>query len=183
MEDTAEKARPRMTIASWYQRVNEAWPKPLPKPSPEEVKRGAVRLLKFGLGEKWPVRETTGNRYTWVRRGEFVVNVEKNWHGTVHDVSHYVHYRLHPGERPHSKTHARIELRMVKEAVKRGWLDGALVRLPKAAKPEPTPDEKAVARLDRVHELQKAWTTKHKRATTALAKLAKEEARLLKRIG
>lgn len=169
-----------MNIAQHYQLVNAAWPASMPKPTPQEVVRGAVKLYRYAFG-RMPARvvQTSGNRYTWVRCGALHVNVDKNWQATVHDLSHFAHLRRNPGVKPHSKEHARIELCMVKEVVARGWLDGALVPAPKP--PKPVVDQAAV-RLKRVLELQKAWTTKHKRATTALAKLAREQRRLVKRI-
>ena len=173
-----------MTIADWYQRVNEAWPKPIPALTAAEAIAAAKRLYRFGMKRTFrgPVRVTSGNRYTWVRRGEMVVNPQHGWHGVIHLLSHYCHSRRHPDERPHSRTHARIELRMIKEVVRRGWLDGRLARRAqdRAVRVAAKKVERSTSqfKLDQLRLREKRWITRTKRAATALKKIRRSIRRL-----
>lgn len=176
-----------MTIADWYERVNAQWPSPIPKLTEPEAIAAAKRLYRFGMKRTWrgPIRVTSGNRYTWIRRGEMVVNPSHGWHGLIHLLSHYCHSRRHPEERPHSRTHARMELRMVKEVVKRGWLNGSLSR--RAQESARVVAERAAYRgtddfkLAQLLAREKRWVTRTKRAATALKKIRRAIRRLEKR--
>ncbi len=53
------------------------------------------------------VKKTSGNRYSWVRRGELIINPEKGWEDLNHLFSHYVGRRL--GYKPHSARHLELE--------------------------------------------------------------------------
>jgi hypothetical protein len=89
---------------------------------------------------KIPVKVTTGNRETWVRRGVFYVNpnnrttLQPGWHDIVHSVSHYCHRRMFPRHKPHDGrgTHAWIERTMIGHVVNLGWLEGKLKRAARA---------------------------------------------------
>ncbi len=167
-----------MTRAGWYEKVNATWPESVPSLSGDEAIRAAKRLYRFGMRRtfKGPVRLTSGNRYTWIRRGEMVVNTggwQGGWKGLVHMLSHYCHQRLHPEEKPHGRVHAQAEIRMIKEVLKRGWLDGKLKSTPKLPKPAPDP-------LLRLYARRKAWITRSKRAETALRKISRRIRRLEK---
>lgn len=121
----------RVTRREWYERVNAAWPATVPALTGPEALRAARRLYRYGTGRTWkgPVRLTSGNRSTWIWGGEMVVNPEQGWHELVHLLSHLC-------ERSgHNASHARMELRMIKQVVKRGWLDGRLKDPPAAARP------------------------------------------------
>ena len=118
----------KITRKTWYERVNATWPVFVPKPTPEEAIRGARKLYRFAFGKPFTgtVRITTGNRYTWIRRGVMYVNAADGWdgrRGIVHLLSHYAHSRLNPGAGDHTGAHARLEIRMIKEVLKRGWLN------------------------------------------------------------
>jgi hypothetical protein len=169
-----------MTISDWYQKVNAAWPKPVPPLTANEAIRAGRKLYRFAMKRTFrgPVRVTSGRRYAWIRRGEMIVNPEHGWHGLVHLLSHYCHRRLHFDEKPHSRSHARLELRMINQVVKRGWLDGKLregddARAQRAAEKlaqRNAPDFKRAKLI----ASQKRWLTKQKRATTALKKIARQ---------
>jgi hypothetical protein len=102
-----------------------------------------------------------------------VVNPQQGWHGLVHLLSHYCHDRLNRDDQPHGSGHARLEIRMIKEVVRRGWLDGRLKSQPKPPVAAPDP-------LVRLRARHKAWTTRAKRAATALRKLERSIRRLEK---
>lgn len=156
-----------------YLRVNGAWPKPLPPLTPAEISTAAKRLwLKFyGYPLKWPIRLTSGRRYSCLRRGTFVLNPTRGWSHLVHDLSHVIFYRKHPDLSPHDYRHAVLEGAMVDYVVTHGWLDGKLRREPKPKKvrPKPTPYERCLARLA-------VWETKRRRAETAIKKLKRSKA-------
>lgn len=176
----------RVTIADWYGRVNETWDAHgagfgMQALSPEESIKAAKKIYRFMFGKSFPgdVRATSGRRVTWIRRGVMSVNPdrqERNARGLralVHDLSHYGHFKLYPGERPHSGTHARLEIRIIKQAIARGWLEGALA--PPAPVPEPEPSAaKAEARQRKIDALGKrleAWERKQRRAENAIKKI------------
>jgi hypothetical protein len=174
-----------VTISDYYAQVNAAWPKPIPRLDPEEAKIAGRKLYRFAFGRPFrgTVRVTSGRRYTWIRRSEMAVNPERGWHDLVHGLSHYAHMRLNTGERPHSKRHARLELAMVKEVIKRGWLDGRLLipALNKAEREKQAADQREDVswKIAHLEGLEKKWRTKAKRAATALKKLARKKKRLL----
>src|SRR5215831_12252437 len=80
-----------------YASVNGAWPTNLPPITDQEAVALVKRLYRFAMKRplKIPVKITTGNRETWVRRGVFYVNpknrtaLQAGWHDMVHSVSHY----------------------------------------------------------------------------------------------
>jgi len=166
-----------MTISDWYAKVNAEWPNPTPPISGAEAIAAGRRLYRYGMGRTFrgTVRVTSGNRYTWIRRGEMVVNPEHGWHGIIHLLSHYIHRRIHPGDKPHSRSHARLELRMVKEVKKRGWLEGKLLKgaEERAHKAEQKALEKTTPqfKLAQLQAREKRWITRTKRAATALKKI------------
>lgn len=161
----------KVTRREWYRRVNAAWPAKVPPLTDDEAIRAARKLYRFERGYMWEgrVEITSGNRYSWIRRGVMYVNPERGWQSLVHLLSHY----LAPGK--HGADHARCELRMIKEVVRRGWLDGKLKTPEKEPAPEPTVDQIRAAKIQRLDERIKRWTTREKRAKTALAKLRRSK--------
>lgn len=155
-----------------YERVNGSWPTQLPELTPQEAVSAARRLYRFGVGRRFEgsVRVTSGNRYTWTRRGVLYVNPEKGWTHLVHDLSHYAHRRKNPHLKPH-EGHAWLEREMIEHVISRGWLDGKLKR---EQKPSVNP---TVGRYTRLCERIERWERKLQRAQTALKKLRKSKAR------
>lgn len=159
-----------------YQSVNSQWPagtndgKDL-KPTPEEATRAAKRLYRLAMKRpfKGKIKITSGRRTTWIRSGVFYVNPDYRgggWHELVHMISHYCAFRLHPNVKAHSTQHAFVERELIAHVVKSGWLAGKLAK----AIPAPPVDRRAVRRA-RLETRRAAWTTKAKRAKTALAKI------------
>lgn len=163
---------PRVTRKEWYERVNAEWPAQVPPLTAEEAIRAGRKLYRFALRRTFTgkVRVTSGNRYTWIRRGEMVVNPEKGWHGLVHLLSHYADDRLRP-DAHHDGKHARLELRMIREVKRRGWLNGTLNRPPKA----PVERDPRQVRYARVLARISVWEAKQKRAVNALKKLYRQK--------
>jgi hypothetical protein len=181
-----------MTIAEWYERVNAAWPQLIPKLTAAEAVAAGKKLYRFGMRKTWrgPVHVGSGNRHTWIRHGVMTVNPDGGWHALVHGLSHYCHLRTRrwdigeEPEKPHSRGHARMELRMVKEVVRRGWLDGKLAR-----GAEDRARRAAEKRMDRttpafklacLRTREKRWITRTRRAATALSKIRRRITRLEK---
>jgi hypothetical protein len=174
----------KVTRKEWYRRVNEAWPSKVPPLTEAEALRAAKRLFRFAMGYTFrgPVKVTSGRRYTWVRRGVLYVNPEQGWHSLVHLISHYCHDRSVGAEdQGHNAKHARAELRMIKEVIKRGWLEGKLKDKPKAERPVAAIDERAV-RLAHTDAAIERWERKAKRAANALKKLRRRRAAQARRL-
>ena len=153
----------------WYRKIDESWPKPLPKMDDGEAVAAGRRLYRFAFGKKFTgkIRVTHGNRYTWIKNGVLSVNPDNGWDSIVHLMSHYAHSRL-SNERPHSAGHAVLEYRMVRHVIDSGWLDGRF------KKPEqPKPDRRAI-KLQRAMARLSSWERKAKRANTAIKKLRKQ---------
>lgn len=174
-----------VTQKEWYRRVNETWPAGnLPSLQAHEAVVACRKLYRFALGTTWagPVRVTSGNRYTWVYRGEMRVNPSQGWRAMVHSLSHYLHMiyqRDNPEVRGHGADHARMEIRCIKEVIERGWLTGSLR--------EPVPafiDPKAAKRdglqqlLLRAQARLLRWERKQSRAITGMKKAKREIARI-----
>lgn len=197
--------RARYRTIDVHRAAAEAWPAAIPRLTDAEATKAAQLLYRrfyqdrvyqeqHGMsrsayyrkrGETAPLRKptpvkiTSGNRYTWVRRGVISVNTGRGWRHLVHMLSHYCHSALRPMDKPHSDNHRHLEGEMVDYVVRSGWLDGKLKPQPRVAKPKPDPvveqHAKVLARL-------KAWETKAKRAATAIGKLKKEEAKLRRKV-
>jgi len=159
----------RVTRREWYRRVNAAWPATVPPLTAEEAVRAAKKLYRFERGYTWrgPVKVTSGRRSSAIRGGVIIVNPLGGWHELVHLLSHY----LSPGK--HGADHARCEMRLIKEVIRRGWLDGKLRSEPKPAAPAPALADIRAERQKRIEERIARWESKKRRAETALRKLRK----------
>lgn len=138
-------------------------------------------LRKFGKVEDGAVGHMT-HPVTWNRtRGRTCwastkptqrSNHFKGWGRLIHDISHLVFRARHPSFRPHDGGHARLEREVAAYVAGTGWLT------PKAPVVHVVTLETKLAILD---ASVKRWTTKAKRAATALAKLRRRRASLLRR--
>jgi hypothetical protein len=160
----------------WKELVNDRFGSERPILSPEESIRAAKKLYRHAMGKSFPgrVELTSGNRYTWVRRGVLWVNPDQRGMGfreMIHSLSHYCHRRLHPNDAPHSKRQAKLEGRLVEFALSRGFTDGALKRDPPPPKEKPDVVQQRYARL--VTRRDK-YAGQIERATRLLAKAEKE---------
>lgn len=167
-----------------YEHVNKLWPKELPPLTEPEAAAAVRRLYRKALGKPWrgPVEITSGNRYTWVRRGVFYVNASAGWHELVHHLSHYCRNRLarQAGERRgHSAKHAYLERDLVQYVLDSGWLQGSL------RKPEPPKPTRAETRDRRRAERYRrilARIVRAKQQIAAAEKTAKRARRRLARL-
>lgn len=160
----------RVTRREWYRRANACWPAQVPDLTAEEAERAARRLYRFVTRRTWTgrVKVSSGNRYTKIWSSTIVVNPDRGWRSLVHQMSHRL--EGYAGTRGHNAKHARLEMRMIKEVVRRGWLDGKLKAAPKA--PKPQPDVRAL-RKARTEAAIGRWEAKKRRAEAALRKLRK----------
>lgn len=169
----------------WDRFVNNRFDGAQPVLSPEESIAAARKLYRHAFGKAFPgrVELTTGNRYTWVRRGVLYVNPDKREGHTrglrsiIHDLSHFAHSRLNPRDAPHSKRQARLEQRLAKFALARNWHEGGLRKPEPAAKPEPEPKAKVdpvVARYRRMVSRRDRWARELERAKRLYAKAESE---------
>lgn len=151
----------RVTIRKWYERVNSTWPAEVPPLTKDEAIRAAKKLYRFVRHETFrgTVTVTSGRNYSRAARYSIVVNPDRGWRDLIHDLSHWLCRDRHGG------SHARVERRMIKEVLKRGWLEGNLKSTPKAiVRPVEKRYSNAVNNLKR-------WRSKLKRAETAIKKL------------
>lgn len=167
-----------------YHAVNGQWPDVVPALTGPEAIAAAKRLYRFAMKKSWkgPWKETSGRRYTWPRGRTFFVNpartgngLETGWRDLVHMMSHYCFRESYPTRRPHDPRHLFLEKEMVAYVIEHGWLDGRLK--PKGRKARVKPD-----RLALVQAAEKRWTTKLRRAQTALKKLTRQRARLARQM-
>ena len=96
----------------------------------------------------------------------------KGWGRLIHDTSHWVFQKRHPSFRPHDGGHAALEREMAAYASDKGWLQGALRPPVKVALPAADRDR---AKLQRIEAGILRWTSKAKRAETALKKLRRQQ--------
>lgn len=174
-----------VAVREWYSRVNAAWPEKVPPLTFEAGANAVRRLYRFVTGVTFSgeIQETSGNRYNYARRGVFYLNTQGHsgrgaWHDLIHDLSHTLSDRVYDYRiKPHSREHAKLELKLVKEVVRRGWLNGVK---PKESKP--APDVKLVKLMRTEAAIQK-WESKLKRAQNALKKLNRRRSYYHRAIG
>lgn len=166
-----------VTIREWYEQVNAAWPAHVPPMTPKGAVNAAKRLYRFATGKKlgWAVKVTSGNRHTWGRNwsGVLRVNPTKGWREFVHDFSHWLdRVVLHRRAKPHARDHAKLELRLVREVVKRGWLnpEPAAAPQPKPEPVPPSPDQRKAAKLAHATKMLARAERRLKLATTIAKK-------------
>lgn len=154
-----------------------AWPSTIEPLTEYEAVRVAARLWKWAEGEPCPyaIVTTSGKRYTWLRERDgattLVVNAEGGWRRLAHDLSHLFWRRANPSARPHEKGHARFEARLIREIIRRGWLDGKLREKAPREKPVATAFDERARKLSLVLAGIKRWEAKERRAKNALQKL------------
>jgi hypothetical protein len=143
-------------------------------PSNKEAITGARRLYRRAMGRPFPgkVVITSGNRYTWVRRGVMYVNPNprwgmKGWRGIVHLMAHYCHSRKHPNARPHDHRELDLEADLTRYAIESGFHEGRLKR--PETPPKPKPNIRTV-RMQNAEAALRRWESKQKRTETAIKK-------------
>ncbi len=171
-----------VTRTEWYERVNAEWPTEVPELTPEEAVKAARKLYRFVTRRTWTgqVKLTSGNRHTDIRDGVIYVNPDgatrsrySGWKALVHNLSHDLFYRVYEyNVKGHGGEHARLEIRMIKEVVKRGWLNGTLKETPKPQ--SPAVDAKVI-KVRRIKDRIALWEAKQRRAENALKKLRRQE--------
>lgn len=103
-------------------------------------------------------------------------SIYKGWARLAHDCAHGIFRQRHNRSfRPHDGGHAKLEREVVEYIIAQSWL---LFPLRSVAKPTPTPDEKRATKLAALDARIARWTTKAKRAATALRKLHRAHRRL-----
>jgi len=167
-----------------YEKVNAIWRENKCsirfEPSRESVDFDTAKNLLRALwrkevGSKFPyktIKQVSGNRYTWVRRGVVTINCDKGWGDIIHTWSHWLDHRVNPKTRPHSAEHSLIELRCTKYFFEKGFLEKSrnAIEQPKVKKRI----NKVAQRYERMLKRQKAWNRKLKLAQTNLEKVNKE---------
>jgi hypothetical protein len=152
-----------------YREVNDEWRTPLPPITAKDSAKVFRKLvLKFGGRKmKLPGYARRLNR-SWA-------NPRPSPHGgpgyglprAVHDASHWVHEKLHPLAKTHCHIHAELEKAMIQHVVAQDL-----------HRPRPKPAKPAPDKLALVDAALKRWTTKARRADTALRKLKAKRRRL-----
>jgi hypothetical protein len=162
-----------------YHAVNGQWPETMPPLTGPEAIAAAKRLYRFAMKRPWKGKWalTSGRRYTYPRGSTFYVNPGRTgwgttgWQDLVHMMSHYCHRASYPRAKPHGPQHHFLEKEMVAYVVRSGWLEGRLRPKPSKARAKPDAAARLLAR-------EKRWTTKLRRAETALRKITRQRARL-----
>lgn len=139
----------------WDRLVNERFGSEQPILSGQESIAAAKKLYRHATGKSFTgkIRLTSGNRYTWVRRGVMSVNPDKveaqarGLRALIHDISHYCHRMKNPRDSAHSPRQARLEGRLVEFALSRGFVDGALKKEQPPPKAKPDVVQQRYARM------------------------------------
>lgn len=162
-----------------YKLVEAYLPETLPPITRQEAERAAKRLFRaFGgvnLGGPnmvRPARLRYAVRRVWISpkptSGHF-----KGWGRLIHDVSHDIHRARHPNARAHDNGHHVIERELAIYVAARDWLSGGL-------KPAPGVKPSLGDKLAHIDALLKRWGAKLRRAETAMRKLKRRRAALLR---
>lgn len=193
----------------------EGWPKPLPELTEYEAERAFRRLWRFSTGGLWGgvLRFTTGNRAAlrlgW--EGNFrcvFINPSQGWDSFVHYLSHIADDWVN-GTTSHNPHHMRFEAKLIREVIKRGWLDGKLKRTYRSLDPasaelfdtqlkgptiaelvkmkrleDPVLAKQKVRaeKLKRVEARLVSWQRKLSRAQNAIAKLERSQRGLVRHL-
>lgn len=160
-----------------YLPVSMALPEILPSITRYEAERAAKRIFKHfgsvaqgGPLQTRPAKMRYGVRVCWLSPKP-TSGHHKGWGRLIHDVSHDIFRARHPNFRPHDGGHATLEAEIAQFVASSGWLDGTL-------KPAlPNPDLVWLKKKEAIEASIKRWTTKRKRAETALAKLNRQLSR------
>lgn len=173
------KTRDAYKAIDLHTKAVPAWPAVVPPLTAIEAVKATRRLYRFALGETCmrTITVTSGNRYSYGRRGVIFVNPDKGWRELIHDLSHwFVDIANNYAERGHTKFHAKFEAKLIREVVRRGWLDGKLCDKAKAPKVDAAPNlnDARRAKLARLVDRATRWERKAERAKRALAKIAKQ---------
>lgn len=168
-----------------YEPVRATLPETMPAITRVEAERALRRLwMRFGPAD-WKAgvkryRARSSRSYKFIARRCWISTKptsgnDRGWGRLVHDVSHRIFARYYPSRRSHDPLHARYETDVAAYVVEQGWLDGKL-------KPPPKVKTRASTsvKLERVDAAIKRWTSKAKRAQTALSKLRAKRRRLEK---
>lgn len=117
------------------------------------------------------VRETSGNRYTWIESKRLSINTAAGWPNIVHLMGHWLAY--HKGiDKPHCAEHAVIELRFTKFILDGGFVEQSreAIAKPKIKRQRDVVQDRYAAMLKR----KANWSAKLKRAENAHKKVLKE---------
>jgi hypothetical protein len=162
-----------------YVPVEQTLPHTLPAVTMKQAAAAARKIYrKFGAVSMGPVTQrnpikfpTRYPRRCWAATKP-TTGHRSGWGRMVHDIAHDIHRKRAPGLRPHHNLHARLEVQIAAYVVEAKLIE-AVQPKPKAT---PAPD----AKLAKIEAAIKRWTTKQKRATTALRKLERKRKALLK---
>lgn len=168
-----------------YEGVATRLPPTLPPLTRVDAGDYARRLLRrFGRVEDGAVGHMT-HPVTWNRTlgrtcwasSKPTTGHYKGWGRLIHDISHLVFRARHPSFRPHDGGHARLEREVA------AWVAGTDWLTPKPGDPKKRAKRywDTEAKLADLDLRMKRWTTKARRAATALAKLRRRKASLLRR--
>jgi hypothetical protein len=87
------------------------------------LKRCWKKYAGFKLGSHVKIKQTSGNRYTWIRHGEISINTHKDWGEFIHDLSHLIQTRSRPrkkykrGRAYHCPEHAILEYKIARDVL------------------------------------------------------------------
>lgn len=151
-------------------------------PSDQEAITGCKRLYRKFMGRSWKgkIKITSGNRNTWFKPVEgrycmFINPNEKRWNGfggwaeIVHSFAHWIaDEKFDAG---HDTKQLWLEAKMARYVKKYRFCYGALKSKPRKI---PVVKDVNVEKLENIEKKLARWTTKLKRANTAIKKLNKQ---------
>lgn len=172
------------THADWDRLVNSKWPTDIRRPEPEEALAFAKAVYRKGMGRAWKgkIKLTSGNRFTFIRRGVLSVNPNRTralrpgFPDILHQVAHLVHHERFPKNKPHASSELYIERDLTDWVLAKGYLDGSLKKTPKPTVSVVEKRAKAVeASIARAEAKLKKLASDKKRTERRLAALKKKK--------
>ena len=168
----------------------------LPIPSDQEAITGCKRLFRkfMGYSFKDKIEIVRGNKYTNIRHGVMCINPNRTdnyegmlpslipkardrfigiyggWEQIIHLLSHWIAHRKFDSS--HDTKHLWLEVKMVRYVFKNKFHLGALKSKPRKI---PIVKDVDVVKLENIEKKLARWTTKLKRANTAIKKLNKKK--------
>ena len=175
----AQERYDKYVNSEWKKIYSETSQKELFIPSDQEAVTGCKRLFRkfMGYSFKNKIKIVRGNRYTWIRGGIMYINPnEKRWNGfggwaeIVHSLAHYIGDEKF--DEGHSTKQLWLEVKMTRYVLKNKFHLGTLKSKPRKI---PIVKDVDVVKLENIEKKLARWTTKLKRANTAIKKLNKKK--------
>ena len=170
--------------SEWKKIYSETGQKELFIPSDQEAITGCKRLFRKFMGHsfKGEIKIISGNKYTRISGAVMYINPNRKsrygwhlgfsggWEQIVHTLSHHIGHRKF--DEGHGTKQLWLEAKMTRYVLKNKFYLGTLKSKPRKI---PVVKDVDVVKLENIEKKLARWTTKLKRANTAIKKLNKKK--------